>query len=248
LIPVSFLDNIIIVLNRPERIMNIGASARAMKNCGITRLRIVQSFPPRLDAAYRMATHATDILDKAGFFGTLPEAIADTKMSFAVTRRGNLGDTSVLALPELARFIKADRTSGDIAFVFGPERTGLSNGEIGLCPKILTIPSSGECPSLNLSHAVLLVCHALFSENFDRIGAVVEKTRESPSMSDLEDFLLHAQRMLLSIGFLKEQNPGRLQPMFRSLLSRAGITSRELRVLRGILAQVDWAAGKAEKK
>jgi len=245
---VSSRDDIIIVLNRPERIMNIGASARAMKNFGVTRLRIVQSFPPRLDAAYRMATHATDILNNAVFFGSLAEAIADTRMSFAVTRRGDLSDNSVVALPELPEFITSDKTEGGIAFVFGPERTGLSNGEIGLCRKVLTIPSSKECPSLNLSHAVLAVCHSLYSCDFDRAGEAAGKTRESPPMSDIEEFLTHLQSSLVSIGFLKEQNPGRLQPMFRSLLSRAAITSRELRVLRGILFQADWAQGKEEKK
>jgi tRNA/rRNA methyltransferase len=235
-----------VVLHQPERATNIGACARAIKNCGIIDLRLVNPLPRKLDAAYRMATNAADVLDNAKTFGTLGAALSDSTLSFAVTRRGDLSDASVMTPRTAAEFIAESAGTGRVALVFGPEHRGLSNAEIGLCSRIITIPSSPDCPSLNLSHAVMVVCHEIFSTGFTRPEeGAGDRRSEPPQSSEIEELIAHMQRTLLRIGFLKEQNPGRLNPVMRSFLVRAGATLRELRMMRGILAQIDWVAGKA---
>ena len=242
----SVLNNVTVVLLQPERSLNIGAAARAMKNAGITRLALVRPVPKKLDAAYRAATHATDVLDGARICDSLREAVEDAAMAFALTRRGEPGRKGVMparAMAELAAQVARDHR---VALVFGPEHRGLSNDEIGQCHRTVTIPSSPECPSLNLSHAVMVACHEIFVRAAAESSGRTADREALPDGAGTEAFLAHAQRTLLAIGFLKAQNPHRLQPMLRSLLSRAEVTDRELRVLRGILSQVDWATGRAE--
>jgi TrmH family RNA methyltransferase len=241
------LSNITVVLQQPERALNIGAAARAMKNSGVTALTLVSPLPKKLDAAYRMATNATDVLDGARIVGSLAEALADVQAAFAVTRRGDLADASVLTPRGMAGHLSVFAASNRAALVFGPEHRGLSNAEIGLCQRIVTIPSSPSCPSFNLSHAVSILCYELYCATNER-PVSTEAAAPMPQSGEIEAVLSHAQETLLKIGFLKEQNPGRLQPMLRSLIARAGVTARELRVLRGILAQMDWVAEKAGLK
>lgn len=238
------LDDITVVLVQPERPMNIGAAARAMKNAGVTRLALVAPVPKRLDGAYRMATHATDVLDRAQTFACISAAAAGAARIFAVTRRGDLGDASVLSPRELGALVAAEPAARPCALVFGPEHRGLSNAEIGACHRVVTIPSSPDCPSLNLSHAVMVVCHELLCALQARPDAPARAAEPLPPAGEIEELLEHARRTLLAIGFLKAQNPDRLQHLFRSLLTRATVTARELRILRGILAQIDWIAGR----
>ncbi|MBI5527501.1 MAG: TrmJ/YjtD family RNA methyltransferase [Deltaproteobacteria bacterium] len=238
------LDNIVIVLVQPERPQNIGAVARAAKNFGIPRLRLVRPVPRRLDGAYRMATHATDVLDATTTHDSLLDATADASASFAVTRRADLGDREVLTPRELGALAVKQAGGKRLALVFGPEHRGLSNEEIGQCCRTLSIPSSPSCPSLNLSHAVAVVCHEVFSAAVKRPAAPARESEPLPPSAEIEELLVRGRELLRRIGFLKEQNPNRLQPMFRSMLTRARVTSREVRVVRGILAQIEWATGK----
>ncbi|MFA6032285.1 MAG: RNA methyltransferase [Myxococcota bacterium] len=237
-------SDVVIVLQQPERAMNIGAVARAMKNAGITSLRLVDPVK-RLDGAYRMATNAVDVLDAAQTFGTLREALADVHAAYAVTRRGDLGDGTVLTPRDLAGAVAGGSAGQRIALVFGPEHRGLSNAEIGLCTRVVSIPSHESCPSLNLSHAVMVLCHEIYFAQYERPAEPVQAIEPAPEAAEIETILDHAQRTLLAIGFLKAQNPGRLQQVLRSAITRASLSRRELRVLRGVLSQIDWVVEKA---
>ena len=64
-----------IVLVSPKGADNVGSVARAMKNFGLTDLRIVQ---PRcnLEQAHMMAVHAVDVIENAQIFESLLEAVA----------------------------------------------------------------------------------------------------------------------------------------------------------------------------
>jgi tRNA/rRNA methyltransferase len=244
----AVFDNIAVVLVKPERPQNIGAAARAMKNSGITCLRLVRPVPRRLDGAYRMATHATDVLDSATTHDTLLDAVSDAAAAFAVTRRADLGDREVLTPRELGALAAGKGQDGMLALVFGPEHRGLSNEEIGQCHRVVSIPSSPSCPSFNLSHAVAVVCHEIFAAAYSRPPKPARESEPPPPSAEVEELLVRVRGVLCRIGFLKEQNPNRLQPIFRSMLSRARVTSRELRVLRGILAQIEWATEKRENQ
>ena len=110
----------------------------------------------------------------------------------------------------------------------------------------MTVPTAPEHPSLNLAQAVLLICYEL------RGGSSKSKPHISapgaPATSeDLEDLYGHARKVLLRVGFLDPQNPDRILRVLRRLLGRVGPDSREVAILRGILRQMDWYAGKADE-
>jgi tRNA/rRNA methyltransferase len=92
----------------------------------------------------------------------LEEALADTQLAVAVTRRhGAKRNKKSIPIGQVARLVR-DRPGPDIAFVFGNEEHGLSNSEVELCSAKLTIPSAPEFPSLNLAQAVQVVAYELY--------------------------------------------------------------------------------------
>ena len=71
------LDNVIVVLSHTTEPMNIGATCRAMKTMGLTRLRLIKPLNPKGRSARALAHGAEDILDNAEVVDTLMEAVGD---------------------------------------------------------------------------------------------------------------------------------------------------------------------------
>src|SRR5215471_13504370 len=158
------LSNCRIVLVHTHYAGNLGATARVMRNFGLTDLVLVAPycFPTDLEAR-RMARGGLAILDSARTVPDLGEALADCVYSFATSsltagliRGGTIG-TAAERMPEL--FAAAD--AGPVAIVFGPEPHGLSNEEIGRCSGLVHIPVDAEFGSLNLAQAVAICCYEL---------------------------------------------------------------------------------------
>src|SRR6266851_3543049 len=151
----------IIILVEPQLGENIGAAARAMANFGLSRLRLVRPRDgwPSVQAK-RSASGADRVLDEARLFDTLEEAIADCNFLFAATARQHDQAKPVVGADEAARLAAARAAGGEkVAFMFGRERNGLENGEVGLADAILTLPVNPAFASLNLSHAVAVVAY-----------------------------------------------------------------------------------------
>ncbi|MCX8509100.1 MAG: RNA methyltransferase, partial [Rhodobacteraceae bacterium] len=152
----------VFVLVRPQMGENIGAAARAMLNFSLARMRLVDprdGWPnPR---AVAMASGAAGrVLDQAGIFPTLPEAISDCAYVFATTARGR-DLTKPIMTPERAmEHARALLAKGQkVAILFGPERTGLENEDVARANAIISVPVNPEFPSLNLGQAVLLCAY-----------------------------------------------------------------------------------------
>ena len=156
------LNQVCIVLCRPEESRNVGAACRAMANNGISRLRIVGKKENFDDERVRiLAIHAANIWEKAEFFDSIQEATADCIISAGTTRRRGKKRKGKLFLPEeFCSFVK--ESDGKIAVVFGNERTGLTDEEVESCSVGVTIPSDPNFMSLNLSHAVQIICYHFF--------------------------------------------------------------------------------------
>ena len=153
-----------IVLVRPQLAVNIGMCARAMVNFGLSDLRLVAPREgwPRNDAhrdtAYAAAAGAGHLLDTARVFETLPDAIADLNLVFATTARERGQGKRIEAPVDAMAEARAHIDRGErIGVLFGPERTGLDNDEVGLADAIVTFPVNPAYASLNLAQAVLLV-------------------------------------------------------------------------------------------
>src|SRR5581483_1263334 len=194
-----------IILSHPQLGENIGAAARAMKNFGLSDLRLIaprESWPN--EKARHMAAGAADLLSTVRVFQTAREALADLELVLATTARERGVAKPVLTPPEAARRLRAAAGEGTMTgILFGGERAGLDNDEISLATAIVTIPTA-EFWSLNLAQSVMLLCYEWFRAADEtppvRIdhGPVAKKaTRE-----EMAQLFEHLEEELLASGFL----------------------------------------------
>ncbi len=241
------LSNVSIVLVEPQNPGNVGMVCRAMKNMGLTGLRLVN--PCRTDhpEALKFAVAARDLLEEAVIFPTLKEALADCPFSVATTRRHGKYRQEIFTPAEIAGKIGAVKGTGRVALVFGREDSGLTTDEVALCRWQATIPTAGDFGSLNLAQAVLVFAYELFRDE----GETIPRQERMPAPSgELEILYEHMEQTLLRIGFLNPQNPDHIMRTLRRIFARAELDPREVSVLRGMMAQIDWAAAgfKGKKK
>ena len=233
------LDKIVVVLVEPQSPGNIGMVCRAMKNMGLTRLRLVMGCDHQHPDAIMFAVSARDLLDRAEHYPTLAAALADTTISVGTTRRTGKYRQELLTPPQVATTLQ-QRGDGIAALVFGREDHGLSTEELSLCSLQATIPSHDDCGSLNLAQAVLIFCYELFGV---ADHGPVDQHRETAPSGEQEAFFTHLEGTLARIGFLNPQNPAHIMRYLRRIFFRAGLDSHEVSMLRGMLSQIDWAAG-----
>ena len=156
-------DNITIILNRPKHQGNIGSVARCAKNMGIEKIIVVNREEPDMERILQMSTHlAADIVERIEFVGGLDEVMGRFQHVVGTTAR-----TGSMRLPtgsprEMAASLADVSQNNRVALLFGPEDFGLTNHELRYCNALVTIPTSEGLRSLNLSHAVLIVCYEIF--------------------------------------------------------------------------------------
>ena len=216
-------DNIIVVLVRPEESRNVGAVCRAMANCAMHTLRIVGRREDLNDEKVRvLAIHAAYIWEQATFFDSVSAATADCSVSAGTTRRRGKKRKGKLFLPEEFAATAERVTDGGsrAAIVFGNERTGLTDGELLECSCGVTIPSSAEFASLNLSHAVQVVAYELFRQ------AGKEQTGYTP-LSRLDETVGAITQSLGQMGFFRRVTDDGMAAFWRQLLSRASLSEGE---------------------
>lgn len=234
----GILDNIDVVLVGTLNSGNIGSAARAMANTGMSRLSLVSPRCAIDDRSFAMATHGDTILRRARKHTTLRQALAESVRVVGTTARGRRW-RDAHEPRQLAAQILQHARGGRVALVFGPEDTGLSNGELELCHDVMRMPTAPGAASLNLSHAVLLAGYELFLACRDH-RAAGGTVAEPASVSMMEAMYDHMRESLLEIGFLNPQNPDYGLGMIRRILSRTGLTVSEARLLRGMFRQLVW--------
>jgi len=242
---VSTSAAISIVLVEPQSPGNVGMVCRAMKNMGLSSLKLVNPCPINHPEALMFAVSAKDLLDKAEIFPDLESALADTPISVATTRRHGKYRQEIFSPPEIVRKIAADAGTNRCSLVFGREDSGLTTQEVSLCRWQATIPTSAEYGSLNLAQSVLIFCYEILK------GTGVSDTqlvRELAPGESLESMYSHMEKVLLKIGFLNPENPSHLMMTLRRILARAELDSREVTILRGMMSQVDWACSEFKGK
>ncbi len=230
------LHSISIILVDTKTPANIGSTARCMMNMGLDRLILVK--PPKDEAneAVRLAAGAEDILKQAQVAATLAEAIAGHNLVIGTSRHPGRLRKNVHTPREMATQAVPLLAGNKTAIVFGNEVNGLDNRDLALCNEIIAIPSSEAFPSLNLSHAVMIVAY----EFFIAAGMAGSWTdRELAPVEDLERFYHHLETTLQEIGFLDRDHPGRMMFAFRQLFGRARLGGREVQILRGVLTAVN---------
>ena len=164
------LDNLYIVLVRPKYSGNIGAAARAMRNVGVHNLRLVTPAAFCRQEADTMAVHARELLDTMRTYTSLHEAIADCHMVIGTTCRPGLYREDTQSPRNIAPQIVQTLSTNQVAVVFGPEDTGLTNTDLRYCHRLVTIPTAPTFSSLNIAQAVLVCCYEIFLAAQERLG------------------------------------------------------------------------------
>ncbi len=214
---------------------NIGAAARAMKTMGLERLYLVS--PERFPCAEATAraAGADDLLAAAVCCDSLAEAVSDCAWAVGTSARSRHIAWPTLDPEGCARQAIAGTADGEVALVFGRERSGLSNAELDLCQAVVHIPTNPAFSSLNLASAVQILAYEL-----SRAGArePVAPTVEEPaaSVEEMERFYVHLEEALRSIGYLDPRAPKLLMRRMRRLYGRARPLESEVSILRGILS------------
>ncbi len=241
-----------VVLVEPQLGENIGMVARAMANFGLSELRLVN---PRdgwpSETARAAASKADHVIDGASVYGTLEEAIADLNFVFATTARERDGFKPVRgpvdAAADLRRRIDAGEKCG---VLFGRERWGLSNEEVGLADEIVTYPVNPAFASLNIAQAVLLMSYEWMKTSPEG-GSQTPFTQtemQPATKADLQGLFDHLEEALEARGYFRppDKKP-KMVDNLRAVLSRQGFFKPEIRLLRGVIRSLDHFSRQAPK-
>lgn len=233
----------VFILVRPQMGENIGAAARAMLNFGLTGMRLTDPRDgwPNPRAVAMASGAASRVLDHAGVFPALPEAIADCTHVFATTARGR-ELTKPIFTPEaaMARARALSAAGERVAILFGPERTGLENEDIARANAIINIPVNPDFASLNLAQAVLLLGYEWFKQGADvppeRPGLAGTEPATVIEVARLAD---HYEEELERAGFFfpAQKAPG-MKLNLRNFWSRMPLTRADVQTLHGALRQL----------
>jgi tRNA/rRNA methyltransferase len=236
----------IVVLVEPQLGENIGACARAMANFGISTLRLVRprdGWPnPRAHAA---ASGADRVLDGAELFDTLEAAIADCTLVLATTARAHDQAKPVVDAAGAAALAHSRVAAGEkVALLFGRERWGLENDEVGLADQIVTLPVNPAFASLNLAQAVLILAYEWFK--LATGGALPFTTRQKSAPAAKEQLLKFFETLegeLEKVEFFRPaEKRATMQINLRNIFHRMQPTRQDMLTLHGVITAI--AAGR----
>jgi tRNA/rRNA methyltransferase len=225
----------LIVLVRPQLGQNIGKAARAMLNFGLAEMRLVSPRDgwPNPEAG-PAASGADIVLESARVFETVADAIADCAHVYATTVRRRGVTKPVVTPVQAAEEIWA--APGRSAILFGPERSGLETDDVAVARSILTVPINPEFGSLNLAQAVILVAYEWSKGQQLASPPAVEIDPPAPQF-ELDGMIDQLDAMLETAGFFfpPDRTPATKRTL-RTMLTKPGWNSQEVRTLRGVLS------------
>lgn len=262
------LDRVRVVLVNTTHPGNIGATARAMKNMGLTRLYLVKPRDFPSDKARWRAASASDVIEQAVVVETLDEAIADCGLVIGTSARDRSIPWPLINPEECGRQVIGESSNHEVAIVFGREARGLKNEELQKCQFHVHIPTSNAYPSLNLAMAVQVISYEIrraflddgqeAQTGEDSAAGPPDNSQESilslgveqrhwdqefSTSEDLELFFEHLERALIKIDFHDPDNPRQLMTRLRRLFQRIRPDKMEMNILRGILTSIENKTG-----
>jgi len=227
-----------IILMAPQMGENIGATARAMLNFGLTELTVVS---PRdgwpNDKAIAMASGADWVLEAARVVDDLASALADIQYVLATAAKPREMLLPVYTPEAGARELRPRVAAGQAcAILFGAERSGLTNESILKCDGIVSIPVNPAFPSLNLAQSVLLMAYEWArAAGVERPAGDLDLAAPAPK-ADFDRLIAHLFKALEAANYFfpPERRPQKERNLIAAL-ARAGLTEGEVRTLRGVI-------------
>ena len=234
------LHHVHVVLSHPSESRNVGAVCRAIKNAGITRLTIVTDSEIDFDAARPLAVDARGLLDAARIVPDLSTALADSTLIAGVTRRvgrrRKLVSFAPWQLAEKVVDLSTSPSGATVSIVFGNEQSGLSDAELELCHMAVSIPSSPDFPTLNLSHAVQVIAYELYIANLAGRAPAVHRPVDA---QELATDVARIVKSLENLGFHTQAGPQGMRTFLTDILGRAMLSRPEADRLMGLFEKLD---------
>ncbi len=224
------------VLVRPRNSGNVGAAVRALRNFGFPAPRVVDMYRFEAEEARRMAAGCEAAVDDIEFFSTMEEALADRSFVAGTTGQGRTRWRLEPIEQGLSTFLPQQWERA--AILFGNEKSGLSDDELGYCERVLTIPTV-DYHSLNLAQAVLITAWEV------RRAVAPQRLQDYPQLATREQIEPMFEQMFAALEAISYLHPGqeaKIRTMMRQLFGRNGLTPREVQIMRGIWHQVLWLA------
>ena len=230
-----------VVLVRPRNPLNIGAAARAMSNFGFSSLRLVNPYAVAFLEA-RSAVGASEVLTHAAEFENVADAVADCSLVVGTTAVRHRELQQPLKTPAAAATLIRKRLgSGDVAILFGSEKTGLSTDDLSHCRWLLRILTAGNI-SMNLGQAVAVCLYELKREKSELKSRERISSADSGQMERLTRLLFE---VLSESGYVKPRTETVSLQKLRRLLKRLHVSPEDAEVLQGMLRQIGWKIGGA---
>ena len=235
------------MLVRPRNPLNIGAAGRAMANFGLKDMVVVAPFAPTWNEARSAAVGGETVIAAARAVPTLAEAVGDASLVVGTTTgsRRHLG-RELLPLSELALWLRRRKARGAAALLFGSEKTGLGNDDMSRCHVLVRIPTTPDCPSMNLGQAVAVCAYELARAGLvaSQPLQVVVHPSAPASQQSLDHIFEHAVQLLDASGYFQPKSRAAMLRKLRHFLFDLNLTCNDVRVLGGALAQFAWKLGR----
>jgi tRNA/rRNA methyltransferase len=232
----------IVILVEPQLGDNIGTTARAMANFGLSRLRLIKprdGWPnPR---AYVAASGADRILDEAVLYDTVEAAIADCTYVLATTARAHDQAKPVIGPEEAAQVMAPRIAAGEsVGVIFGRERYGLENTEVALTDAIVTFPVNPAFASLNLAQAVLVVAYEWFKLISGGALPFAMPVKSDPATKEqLLAFFENVERELDRVEFFRPAEKHETMMInLRNIFHRMQPTRQDIQTLSGVILSI----------
>ena len=184
-------------------------------------------------AAGPAASGADVVLERAGLFETVNDAVADCADVFATTVRRR-GVTKPVVTPAAAA-VAIRSGAGRAAILFGPERSGLETDDVAVARTIVTVPINPAFGSLNLAQAVILIAYE-WSKGEGLAQPPAVDAEPGASQGDLDGMIAQLDAMLDAAGyFFPPDRAPTTRRMLRTMLTKPGWSAQEVRTMRGVL-------------
>ena len=229
--------NVCVILCRPRYPENIGAAARAMRNMGFDQLFVVDPQNCDLTRILKMATHAaSEVVEQMQVFRNLRMALEPLNYVVGTTARLGGQRQSVISAERLATELAPIAENNRVGLVFGPEDRGLTNEDIRLCHRLVTIPTA-EFSSLNLAQAVMVICYELRRDMSTESKPFVPRLA---SRRELDGMYAQLKDVLVKINYIQPDNPDYFMNNLRQFGTHMRLRAKEVSIIRGICRQINW--------
>ena len=239
-------SQISVVLVEPSQPGNIGSTARAMDNFGVTDLRLIDPCEIDHPESRMFAKKARYLLQEAKTYSSLEKAVKDHHLVIGTSARQRDKIRTAVSLETLPRILSHLPPNCFIAFVFGREKNGLTNKEMSICNEWMYIPTFRKSNSFNLAQAVVVMLYEL-SKLYPVSDPFSAREFKLANTDQVEGMKRHFFQILDRIGFIRHGARDSIWHSFSCLIGRAKPDERDVRMIRGFFSQIETKIKRKEK-